>query len=366
MVKHRGLNLKRFISALPWDLFESYFNQLNVSAKPSAWAWLNPGVLFDFLNDEQNLEATSAILEDFQRINDLGPNLPFLLYAFNRSGIQWDQDEPGEAGAMRLFLSDREAFEYAWTLYLLQTTPLRRCEYYFPAGELNPTPGQSGQLRANLSGWLSSVKNGNQCLVSLFKDGSKVYVRIARGKKMTTQALWRGQEISFETFRPVSEDVLNYDANSNLLTLFGGIKRDRETYIRAFAKYIAESEALADVALTTKVFSLEPFRDGSFSYAGTALIRRIWLTEVQFLDEYKTLQSLQGAGLWSSLRSQNLVLGEVDLRRVGIRFEIQTEGMKVSVEVPVEIQPPGFTDLAQKRFGDIIENYLRHQGVKLI
>jgi hypothetical protein len=365
MVKHRGLNLKRFISVLPWVLFEAYFNQLNSDAKPDAWAWLNPGELFRFLDDEQNFESSTAILEDFHRVNDLAAYLPYLLYAYSRAGIEWREDESPEAGSMRLFLTDREAFEYAWTLYLLQATSARRCEYYFPAGDLTPSLTQVENLRANLSGLFSNIKRGEQCIASTFKDGAKLHVRITRGKTMKTDARWKGMEVTFETFRPASEDVLTYEADRSLLTLFGGGKADRERYIRSFAEYVAGFLLLAEVAINTIVFSLEPFRDGSFSYVGNALIRRIWMTELEFLDEYGTLQDLKGGALWSSLESQNLMLSSLDLKRVGLRFAIQTEGMKAPLETSVDIQPPGFTDLAQKRFGDVIEDYLRRQGVKL-
>src|SRR5687767_10140931 len=111
MVKHRGLNLKKFIYALPWPLFELYFDRLDPSVKPDAWSWLNPDHLVQILNDEANAEATGAIVEDFSRINDIAPYVSYLMHAYARSAIDWIEDEPGEAAAMRLFLEDREAFE---------------------------------------------------------------------------------------------------------------------------------------------------------------------------------------------------------------------------------------------------------------
>jgi len=366
MVKHRGLNLQKFIYALPWDLFEAYFKQLDARTKPNAWAWLNPGNLFQFLDDEQNAEASGVILEDFQRINDLGFYTPFLLYAYERAGIAWPQDEPGEAGAMRLFLADKDAFEYAWTLYLLQTTPGRRCEYYFPAGALEPTAERKEQLRANLSGWFSSIKRGDQCITSIYKDGTSLYVRIARGRHMKTDARWKGYEVTFETFRPASEDVLTYSSDRSLLTLFGGNRRDRERLIRSFAEYIAGNPDLADTALNTQVFSLEPFRKGTFSYGGNSAIRRVSLIEVDIVDDLGTLVTLKGPALFASLAARNLSLSTVEVKRVKLHFDIQAEGDRQASEVSVEVQPPVFSDLAQKRYATTIESYLRQQGVKLI
>jgi hypothetical protein len=366
VVKHRGLNLQRFIYALPWDLFEAYFTQIDANVKPEAWAWLNAEMLFKFLDDDSNAEASVVIVEDFRRINDLGFYLNFLLHAYDRAGIVWREDEPGEAGAMRLFLGDREAFEYGWTLYVLQTTLARRCEFYFPAGELQPTPEQVERLRANLSGWFASIKRGDHCRTNVFLDGPRLYIRIARGKKLTTFARWRGHEVTFETFRPASEDVLTYEAAKSTLCLFGGNRRDRERYIRSVAEYVAEDVTLADTALNTPVISLEPFQKGTFSLAGDSAIRRIWLQEVEFVDIHGTVQTLRGPYLRASLASQNLSLAELDLRLVGVRMEIQAEGDKRATDCVVVVQPPGFTDIAKQRHADIIESYFKQQGVKLI
>jgi len=341
LVKHRGLNLKKLMDALPWELFEAYRNQLDPRADPGPWAWMNAQVLFQFLNDEANAEVAGPILEDLQRINDLGFYTGYLLYAYQRAGIAWTQDEPGEAGAMRLFLENREAFEYGWTLYLLQVMPGKRSEHYFPAGDLNPSEEDKDKLKAHLSGWFSSIKRGDQCRPSFYKDGSKLYLRVTRGRPWKTDARWRGNDISIETWRPASEDVLTFDADRNLLCLFGGHKRDRERYLRCFAEYIAHDPHLADVALETPVFSLLPIKHGTFSYAGNNAIRRIWITEVDLVDELGTLHSLKGPQIRASMVARNLSLEVADLRRVHLRFEIQPEGATKKVEVGVDNQLKG-------------------------
>src|SRR5688572_8987926 len=95
VTKHRSLNLKRLIYAVPWDLFERYFERLEPIARPDAWAWLNPTVLQQFLDDEDNGEASAAIMEDFQRINDLGGQYVGVLYrALDRAGLTYDQESP--------------------------------------------------------------------------------------------------------------------------------------------------------------------------------------------------------------------------------------------------------------------------------
>ncbi len=111
MPKHRGLSLKKFVFAIPWNLFEQYFEQLKPGAKPNAWAFLNPDVLEEFLNDPENAEASPVILEDFQRINDLGGmQAGLLIRAYDRYQLPFDQEAAPQASAMWLFLNARESF----------------------------------------------------------------------------------------------------------------------------------------------------------------------------------------------------------------------------------------------------------------
>ncbi|HLF79761.1 MAG TPA: hypothetical protein VJB57_19945 [Dehalococcoidia bacterium] len=369
MVKHRGLNLRKFIASLPWDLFESYFAQLETDNKPGGWEWLNPQLAEQFLGAEENAEATASIIEDFQRINDLGGMyVPFLLKGLTAAGIEWRDKETATAPAMRLFLQDRQAFEYSWTLFLLQATPALRSEYYFPAGDLKPSPKALEQFRAHLSGWFSVNKQGSQCQSSVYREDDRLLMRIARGTTLKTYARWKNDLVAIESFRLAAEDVLIYEPARSVLGILGNTKRERERYIRAFATYVAGSENLAELALNRRIFSLEPFRQGTFSYAGNGVIRRVGLIEVGLQDSslWKGTWTLRSANVPENLAHYNISLADVDLKRVKLQFEIQTEMETRPRIVLVDVEPPGTSDLAQKHFQTIIENYLRQQGVKLI
>jgi len=370
MPKHHGLSLKRFIFAIPWNLFERYFSQLEPQARPSAWAFLNPLVLEEFLNDPHN-EAAPAIFEDFQRMNDLaGRHVGLLFRAFERAQLQFDQEQTPEAMAMWLFVDDRNAFEYAWSLYLFLAVPCPVYEYRFPAGSLHPQNEDIERLKAFLSGWFSNSKKGEQCHIAWFENEEGILIRVSRGSLLKTVSRWKGNEIAFETFRPASEDIIAYDAGASRLSIKCSVKRDREKYVRGFAEFIAGNAELADIASSGKVFSLDPIRDGTFDFGGAGAISRISLTEAHI-----KLRSLGEPVL--AIRSDNvlrtlaedlpgvsLTLGE--LIKVRMRFELQTEDGKRTRDVSFEIAPPSSSELSQKAYARIIESYLRDQGVKLI
>ena len=369
MPKHRGLSLKRFVFAVPWDFFERYFQQLKPDARPNAWAFLNPDVLEDFLSDPANAEASPAILEDFHRINDLGgTHFGLLLKACDRSGIECDQELSPEALSIQLFLEDRDAFEYAWTMYLFFASLARVAEYCFPAGPLMPDDEQIAQMKANLQGWFANHKKGSQCEIASFLDSDGLLVRISRGSYLKTVARWNGNAIEFETFRPASEDILQYDPGSSRLKVKCGVRRDRERYVRAFAHFVARNAELADIAFNQRVLSLQPIQDGSFSYGGCGPITQVSLIEAHLklplLNE--PIYIVKSTDVLRALAEVGLSLASGDLLRAKLRFELRLEAEKRPREISVDIEPPGYSSPVQRSYARIIDDYLRDQGVRLV
>ena len=66
----------------------------------------------------------------------------------------------------------------------------------------------------------------------------------------------------------------------------------------------------------------------------------------------------------TTLASTGLSLQRGSLTSVKLRFQIRPEQGR-ALSVTCEIEPPSRTDLAQKKYADLIEKYLKEQGVKL-
>ena len=93
MTKHRVLSIKKLVATVPWELFSEYFEKLAPASTPNAWAFLNPTMMEEFLANPEN-EGSTAIVEDFHKINDVCSNGAYLLYrAFDTYSIDCDRDE---------------------------------------------------------------------------------------------------------------------------------------------------------------------------------------------------------------------------------------------------------------------------------
>ncbi len=371
MPRHRGLSLKRFVFAVPWNLFERYFAELKSDARPNAWAFLNSDVLEDFLSDPANAEASPAILEDFHRVNDLaGAHFGLLMRAYEESGADCDQELSPEELSMRLFLDDRDAFEYAWTMYLLWATPCRVYEYSFPAGAIGAEDEQIAPMKANLQGWFAINKKGSQCEIARFRDVDGLLIRISRGSYLKTVARWKGNEVAFETFRPASEDILNYHPTLSRLRVQCGIRRDRERYVQSFAEFLGGDPTLAEHALNQRVFSLDPIKNRSFNYGGYGPITRVWLIEAHIRLPIlgDPIHIIKGADVLRALDESNcaFLLEFGELLRVRLRFEMRVEARRRPRYPYVDIEPPGYSSLVQRAYAQVVDDYLRDQGVRLV
>ena len=182
MVRHRGLSLAKFCTGIPFDLFQAYFEQLSTGSKPNEWAYLNLGQMTQFLEAPQNTQPAGVVLEEFARVNDVCVNSAVhLIRAHEEFGLNYDGDSAPQEMSMRLFLFNREAFEYAWSLFLLRAKYPRASQYFLPAGTLECTTEQRGQLEAFLQGHFFQQKKGNECIVRTFPDRDGMVVLISRG-----------------------------------------------------------------------------------------------------------------------------------------------------------------------------------------
>jgi hypothetical protein len=368
---HRGLTLKKFIHAIPPHLFERYLDQLQTEGKPSGWALLHHKTLAAFLDDPQNAGVSPVILEDFHRINDLcGHGMSLLVRAYRRAGLDIDQSRAAEELAMRLFLDHREAFECAWSLYLIYSNPSKLSVYRVPGPPIDVAAEHVERLQNELASWFSGLAKGDACQVDWFVDGDETVIRISRGSYLRTVACWQGHQVTFVRFRPASEDVIVYNRRLSELLVKASLPKDRAQYLTAFAACIAGDARLAEAAREAPVFTLAPLQDGTFHFEGDGVVTGVSLVRVtvNLRDRCGTVMELKSDNIVETLRRPpfaGLPLAAVELVAASFRFQLQPEDVPAA-SVTFEIEPPARTNLTQKPYADIIERYLREQGVRLL
>ena len=369
MPKHRTLNLRKLVNAVSWTLFEEYFAQLDVDRRPSAWAYINPEAMFRFLEDPQNAEASGIILEDFKRINDIcadGMNL--VVRAYRVHGIPFNQDEPALSLAMRLFFHHREGFNYAWSRYLFHSSSSRVTLFRLDTPPLSVTQANAERFEEELTAWFRSLGKGEVCRVEYSEEDEEIVFLISHGSYLRTVAHWQGERLEIRSYRPASEDVVVYHKERGTLAIKASLEKDQNEYVGAFAEFIAGDVGLVERAHETKMFTLTPLQTGNFDFNGKGVVSDVKLVkarlklagpgspavEIKSEDVLKTLRQ--------DLRGLSLADGELTLVRFNFRLE---PGGERPLTVAFDIEPPMRTDLAQKNYADIIEDYLREQGVVL-
>lgn len=113
MPRHRGFTLDRFTFGIPFELIERYFSQLQPESDAPPLTFPDEAAMKDWLNAPENAEASGVVLEEWHRINDICVHGGHhLIRAYDRSPVPLDDERPLEELAMRLFLEDRESFDY--------------------------------------------------------------------------------------------------------------------------------------------------------------------------------------------------------------------------------------------------------------
>jgi len=370
MPKHRGLTLKKFVHAIPWELFQRYFAALEWDTQPTGWVFINSDAMEEFLNRPENAQAKGVILEDFRRVNDIceqGMNL--VVRAHQKFNLDFDSDRPRQELAMRLFLDHKDAFEFAWTRYLLYASSSRLSLHKIPSDRVVIGESELEAFRDEVRRWFADLAKGDVCSVRHFEDAGDTVILVSHGSYIRTIAYWEGDRIALNSFRPASEDILIYDPEDALLSIKASLDKDRRQYLRTFAKCIAHDESLVEEAMRERMFSLAPLQDETFDFGGDDCISRIELLKVRLklhgpgdpVIEVKSGDVLQTFA--QDLKGLSLASGELTFAR--FRFHLRPQGEKTA-EVTFEIEPPSRTDLAQKHYEDAIQRYLVQQKVRLL
>ena len=271
---------------------------------------------------------------------------------------------------MRLFLDHKEAFEFAWTRYLLYSSSSMLSYYNVPADKINICADTLEDFHQEIAKWFSGLAKGDVCEVHCFEDGGEKVMLVSHGSYIRTVSYWDGNRIAFRSYRPASEDILVYSPQESLLKIRAGLEKDRDEYRSAFLARMASDAAAADALAAQEIFTLTPLQEGKFDFTGDGkLIARIDLLHVRmklFGVGSPMLEVKSHDLMWTfdkDLGDLSLDSGRLVFAR--FRFHLVPERAKRPIKVDFKVEPPARTDLAQKLYADIIEGYLMEQGVKL-
>ena len=366
MPKHLGLNLDRFVSAVWPPLLDRYAEHLGGEKGPTAWEVFNGPALEHYLTQPENAEAAAIIREDFQCVNDVAQyGIGTLVRACQKYHVQFPPNATPETIAMSLFLDHRDAFDFAWSRYLLYGSPANLSVHPMGLGHLRIGADQLALLKGAVKSWFAEQFKGDQCIVREFQDADETVILIQHGTYVRTIPFWKDDEVSRASLRPALEDVIVYEPDTSLVRIRAGLPKDRREYLRVFAAYIAGDEALADAAET---FTLAPLQNGKFNFGGEGPIVGIELRKVRMqLHGATTLVAeFTSPDILDSFRYDLPGLGIASgiLTLARFRFHLHFPGEKPTT-VTFNIEPPAVTNLAERRYTDLIMKYLERQGVKL-
>lgn len=369
MSHHRSLRLRAFVNAVPSTHLERYFDGITGHPMPSPWSPFNFAILDYFLADPQNRETSVSIIEDFSRVNDIcadGMNL--VVRACHQAGLTIDPSCPAQELSFTLFLDHRDDFEAAWTQYLYFSSTAKLSFFSITAPHLHPTDDHVTRFRDAMQHLFANQAKGDVCHVHRSLDEGKLFLLVTRGTYRRTQAVWDGTEVTFTNFRPASEDLLVFDPAASLLQIHAALEKDRNEYLRAFCEFLLTDPQAFFTAKATPIFSLKPFQDGTFDYAGNGIITAVRLVKTRLKLDGPTSPEveLKSTHVPDSIRSElpcvSLACGEMTLAR--LRFDLAPPDAPPTT-VTFDIEPPARSDLAQKKYAEVIEAYLSEQGVRL-
>ncbi len=369
MPRHRSLTLKKLVKAIDPELMERYFTEkVPPDTKLPFRIIMDLPAIEQFMADPRNTQAKGWVQQDFRKINDIcekGKSL--VIRAYKYFEVTWDKGENLENLAMKLFLDHKEAFDYAYAWYCYYRATSKMSHHKMP-GDLKITKKQLDGFRREVKEWFKDLAKGPECIITHYDEENTTVILIKHGSYIRTVAYWKENEIKMHSFRPANEDILLYNKGTEVLSIKASLSKDREQYIKSFSRYIMDDESLAEDKDRDTIYTLSPLQDGSFNWEGNESIKEMILTEIKLklLGGTESVIKISSKNVRKTLADDisgiGIDSGELTYTHFCFILDIDGKQQKVSFM----IAPPDVSDLSQKKHVEIISDYLKAQGVKLV
>jgi hypothetical protein len=365
----RGLDFDRFFHCIEPEYFVGYFASLEVETRLSVLETMNADALKRFLDHPDNRVARDVILEDFRRIDDISRRgTGLLVRAYDRAGMTYDQNLKREQQGMRLFVENRDAFEFAWARHLFYSSTSKLTVHHVTLPDFKVTPRARAAMEEELRAYFSSQAKGDRCKVRAFDDQGQTLIQVAHGSYIRTVAYWEGDTIAFQTFRPAAEDILVIDEGRSLVEIKASLLKDRKKYLDTFARIVLKNESVIEEAERSQVFTLTPLQDG-FDYTGNGEdVLGVTLLKIRMNipTASRPVIEVRSSDIKWTFDGElgDLRLTSGDLIYAKFRFHLRLPDNSTA-KVTFELEPPARTDLIQKTHAAIVERYLEAQRVKV-
>ena len=368
MAKHRSFTLDKFLKAVDPQLRGQYFTKHSITFPDNVN--FNDDSLDNFwetISEAKRVEVE----EELHCINDVADRARDCLeQACREFSIQKQDDELSETTAMRVFLhSNEEAFALAFDAYLYYILSEKVTRHKFQNVTPNFGDSQISQFKSAVEAHFKDCGKSDHCDIRHRIDGDKHILLIARGDFMKTHLVFDDQQNKpdIKSFRPAKEDMLVFNKGNNILSmsLNGRSDEDKMKYLEIFGNAFLGVTQIDNTTVNNSLVDIDPIKKRTFNFGGNEQIESIKLTEVhakvrggamRLILRSNDLSGIQGYGIGAD--------GAAEFVSVKLKFFIKREGKK-SKGFGVEIKQSGNSKIPQKKEKEIIESYLREQGVLL-
>ena len=368
MAKHRTFTLDKFLKAVDPQLRSQYFTKHDITF-PSTINF-NDDSLDNFWETIPEAKRVE-IEEELHCINDVADRARDCLEQSCRDfSIQKQEDELPETTAMRVFLHENEeAFGLAFDAYLYYVLSENVSRHKFQGTTPVFDDGRKGQFKAAVEQHFQDCGKSDHCDIRHRIDGNKHILLIARGDFMKTHLVFDDQQgkPDIKSFRPAKEDMLVFDIGNNILSmsLSGKSDEDKEKYLEMFGGSFLGVTQIDNSTVNNALVDLDPIKNRTFNFNGNEKIESVKLTEInaklrggamRLILKSNDLAGIQGYGVGAD--------GSAEFVSAKLKFFIKRDGKK-SKGFVVNVKKSGNSKIPQKKEKQIIESYLREQGVLL-
>jgi hypothetical protein len=367
MTKHRSFKLDKFLKAVDPQLRTQFFATYKITFP------------LDVNFEDNSLEEFWEIIPEAERvkieerlhcINDIADHARDCLeQACREYEIEKQDDESSETTAMRVYLKGEEAFSLAFDAYLYYILSEKVSRHKFQTATPNFSDGQFPQFKSAVEAYFKSCGKSYHCDIRHRIEGDNHILLIARGDFMKTQLVFNDQsgKTRIESVRPAKEDMMVFNKTNNVLSisLSGRSDDDKKKYLEMVGGAFLGVPQIDEATLSNSLVDIGPIKKRTFNFGGNEEIESVKLIEVNAKVGNGAMRLILRSNDLSNMEAYGIGAdGGAEFVSARLKFFIKRETKK-SKGFIVEIKPPENSKIPRKKERQIIEAYLREQGVLL-
>ena len=361
---------KRFINALDSETKRGYLEQFRLKKPIEKNNPLDYDSVMAILNEDGMDKIKEKVVEEWGEIRGMAKgNMEQRVYdLIGMAGLKIKDDKPIEEILLEIKLTHKGVYDELLDNFAVMNRNTLNC-YHIKGDLVSNRDRAKAEFWEDANHYLKENGKGEHLDIHWYDYKNELIGIILHAGYMKYEEFWKDKKKRKQmAVRHVRTAVLEYIFDEGIIWIGARAKRDKLHFFGSFSQSFLGIEIDEDNDAIYSEYSLEALQNGRFNYDGAGDIVGVQLREIEFIssdDGEEVRIRIRGKDTLKALKARGLKGRFMRGKAIGAKFRFLVREGNSTGNVTFLVQPPFTTDLFNKKHAELIDAYLKKNGVKL-